>query len=106
MGTINILHIEDDLSDAILIKKLLQQSSKPNYQITNFVRIADGIKALEQNSYDAVLLDLSLTDVSGIDSLRCIKDENPYIPIVVLTGQNNESLSANSPHPRGAGISI
>ena len=93
MQKIKILHIEDDLSDAILTRQLLNQSSGGAQDIVNVIRLSDALRELKQNDYQVVLLDLGLVDVSGLDNLRCIKEENPNIPIIVLTGNNNDKLA-------------
>ena len=92
MKNINILHIEDDLSDAILIKKLLEQNNKFS-KITNVTKLSEGLSELQNNEYDVVLLDLSLQDVKGMDNLICIKEENSDIPIIVLTGHNDDKTA-------------
>ena len=98
MGSLlKILHIEDDRADALLIKELLKTPPAPIFDnITNVTRLSEALKELQDNDYNVVLLDLQLMDVSGLDNLRCIKEENPNIPIIVLTGSSDENLAKKS----------
>lgn len=94
MTSMNILHIEDDFSDATLIKQLLQRASNSNFRsIKNVPKLPEGLKELQTDKYDVVLLDLGLADVTGIDNLKCVRDENPEIPIIVLTGNDSDTLA-------------
>jgi len=91
---LNILHVEDDLSDALLIEKILRSSPRPICDnLTQVSKLSDALKELQANNFNVVLLDLNLLDVSGLDNLRCIKEENPNIPIIVVTGNSDESLA-------------
>ena len=56
------------------------------------IMAGDGAEALEklrQNRFDAVLLDLGLPDVSGVEVLQTIKYEQPNLPVIVITANNN-----------------
>ena len=56
------------------------------------IMAGDGGEALEklrQNRFDAVLLDLGLPDVSGVELLQTIKYEQPNLPVIVITANNN-----------------
>ena len=97
-NNIKILHIEDDISDAIMVRQLLKKMTTNGElsEINNVVKLSEGLKELRDNVYDVVLLDLGLADVSGLDNLRCIKEENPEIPIIVLTGNDNDKLARDA----------
>lgn len=93
-SSLNILHVEDDQSDAILIEKILKSSPAPICKnVTNVSKLSDALKELQEQTFNVVLLDLNLVDVSGLDNLRCIKEENPNIPIIVMTGHADEHLA-------------
>jgi diguanylate cyclase (GGDEF)-like protein len=59
-------------------------------------RIARGIACLGESKYDLVLLDLSLPDGEGIDSLRQVHYAVRTVPIVVLTGSDDEDLAVSA----------
>ena len=88
-----ILLIEDDDVDVLLIRKLLDEISASSGQ--NFmVRHADRLQEAEilirsSHSIDIILLDLSLPDSSGLNSVARILECSPAKPIVVVTGLRN-----------------
>ncbi|MBC7788919.1 MAG: response regulator [Anaerolineae bacterium] len=52
-----------------------------------------GLEALESKTYSAVLLDLSLPDSQGVEMLKRIRERAPAIPVVVLTGLNDQAVA-------------
>lgn len=64
-----------------------------NFNISIVKRLADGIHLLDQNRFDVILLDLSLPDSRGIDSLRSVMKVASEAVIIVLTGADEEELS-------------
>jgi len=51
---------------------------------------------LDNNRFDAVLLDLGLNEISGLDALRTIRKKAPKIPIIVITGLQEEHLGLSA----------
>lgn len=91
-NTLRILLFEDNAADADLVAEYLDLS-KLDYTTTTVKRLADGIKLLNKTSFDIVLLDLSLPDSRGIDTLRAVMDVASDEVIIVLTGADDEQLS-------------
>ncbi len=89
-----ILLIEDNPGDARLLHAMLCDSSE--FAIITVDRIARGIACLGESKYDLVLLDLSLPDGEGIDSLRQVHYAVRTVPIVVLTGRDDEDLAVSA----------
>jgi signal transduction histidine kinase len=56
-------------------------------------RLQEALNELRQNSYDVILLDLTLPDSQGLSSLPVLIACDPSIPIVVLTNTNDEDLA-------------
>lgn len=92
LKTLHILLFEDNAADADLVAEYLDLS-KLDYSITTAKRLADGIRHINERSYDLVLLDLSLPDSRGINTLRAVMRAAKDEVIIVLTGSNNEELS-------------
>lgn len=90
-NTLNILLIEDNPGDVRLIEEYLKETSI-NYRLTVTDRISDAILKVK-NDYDLILTDLGLPDSSGINTLKQLKETGTNIPIVVLTGLNNEEIA-------------
>jgi CheY-like chemotaxis protein len=92
---LSVLLVEDDRADAILVEELIADADAD----ISFVwaqSISDADQALARERPDCVLLDLNLPDANGIDALERIAKNNPHIPIVVLTGLNDEHFGISA----------
>jgi len=92
LDRMNLLLIEDNPGDARLVKEFLTDS-KREIHITRIERLSE-IKDLdERKDFSIILLDLSLPDSQGIDTLKKVSKLFPLIPIVVFTGQDDSELA-------------
>lgn len=94
---LNILLVEDNPGDARLIREELREPSV-DHQIVHFQSLAEAMDSITgegagDSNVDVVLLDLSLPDVQGIDSVTRVRNAAPWMPIVVLTGLEDEGLA-------------
>jgi two-component system, sensor histidine kinase and response regulator len=98
-GPIRVLLIEDNPGDARLIKELLAevdalQSVVPQIELVMCAgTLAAGMECLVKGGIDLLLLDLSLPDGHGLDNLTIIRKAAHDVPIIVLTGINDERLA-------------
>jgi len=92
---INILLIEDNPMDALFIKELLSKMKFTHCQVQWVDLVSKGKKWLEDRpgEVDLVLLDLSLPDSQGIDTILNFRTFIPVTPIVVLTGLDNKEMA-------------
>jgi len=96
--SISILVIEDDPGDFGLIRAhvrlsgLVQGGGKE--PVIWAKTLAEGIATAQSNKPDIVLLDLSLPDSTGLDTVRAMRAALPGVPIVVLTGHDDSALDA------------
>ncbi len=86
-----VLMVEDNPGDARLIEHLLGPQSA--FSLDHVTTLASTRMRLVQERYDAVLLDLSLPDGEQADTLREIARFAAHIPIVALTGVEDEELA-------------
>jgi two-component system, sensor histidine kinase and response regulator len=89
----NVLLVEDNLGDAFLIQEQFKSAKTFEYSIVHVDYLSKAIAYLEQSPCDAILLDLSLPDSQGIETLKTIAKNALQIPIVILTGTNDEELA-------------
>src|SRR5262249_16021804 len=89
---IRILMIEDNPGDARLIREMLIDVPGVAFTLKIANRLAKGLELLEQDPVDVLLLDLSLPDSQGLDTLRRGHAAASTIPIVVLTGFDDETV--------------
>jgi signal transduction histidine kinase len=90
---IRILLIEDNPGDARLIKEYLSDVKNTSFDFKSAERLHDGIEILENEFVDVVLLDLKLPDSEGLGSFDQIFAVAPSVPIIVLTGLNDETTA-------------
>ena len=87
-----ILLVEDNPGDIRLLQEYLKEGSACQFQITPADRLSIGLERLAEARFDAVLLDLSLPDSQGIDTLVRLHEVAKGVPIVVLTGTEDDVL--------------
>ena len=92
MNSIQILLIEDNDDDAVIIRELLDaDDSGVNFELTHEESLATGAATLGALKPDLVLLDLSLPDSYGMDTLKAVRESAPQVPIVVMTGLDDRA---------------
>ena len=89
---IKVLLVEDNPGDARLVKEALSEASGQNFSLIHVGRLSEALVQLEAEEIDIVLLDLSLPDSQGIDSVVRAQREASEVPIIVLTGNWDEHL--------------
>lgn len=87
----HILLIEDNLADIELITSYLNLANF-TYRLFKSQSLQDSIEITRHNRIDIILLDLALDDSAGFSTLRLLFQEVHNIPVIVLTGNNNELL--------------
>jgi signal transduction histidine kinase len=93
---IRILLIEDNPGDARLIKEYLSDLKNIEYTLQISDRLQSGLEILENEFIDIVLLDLKLPDGEGLSNVEQIFSIAPNIPVIVLTGLNDETTAINA----------
>lgn len=90
---IQILLIEDNEADSRLVKELLFNAHPGRFKITPVVTLQEGLSLLLDHTFDIVLTDLNLPDSDGQNTVTYIQDINPTIPIIVLSGCDDEHIA-------------
>lgn len=94
---IQVLLIEDNPGDARLVELLLMESDLLNAEIINKTSLSDGLEYLAQNNKTSIiLLDLTLPDSRGFETLEIVLDKFPEKNIIVLTGLSDRKLGLKS----------
>jgi len=86
-----VLVVEDDPDDALLIERAIDTTGRPFVRETTG-RLSAALDRLARGGIDVVLLDLALPDARGFDAVQRIGADHPFIPIVVLTGLEDEEV--------------
>ena len=96
-GHSHILLIEDNPGDADLVRlRLLQGDSAVSVSSVN--RLADGLASIAKETPSVVLLDLNLPDSHGADTFRKVLEQAPGVPVVILSGEDDEILAMKALH--------
>ena len=91
-----VLLVEDDPSDANLARQALRASTEPSFEVVWVVTLAETIRALHQDKFDVLLLDLSLPDSSGLSTVYAVRQEALELPLVVLTGHDDTTFALST----------
>jgi len=86
---LQILLIEDDETYSALVQRMLRTSGS---ELVIADRMEAALKQLGGRTFDVVLSDLNLPDSRGIETFQSVYAAAPKLPIVVLTGENDDAL--------------
>ena len=90
---IKTLLVENSQRDACLLRKKLVLTREFQFNLTHVKRLDTAVKCLDRESFDIILLDLSLPDSQGLDTFLTLEKIVPNSPIVLLTGLKDELLA-------------
>lgn len=93
---IHILLIEDNTGDARLIQEEFKDVQELAYTLEHVTHLQAALDYLSQHEVDVILSDLSLPDSPGMETFKRLQAQAAKIPVVVLTGFDNESMALNA----------
>jgi diguanylate cyclase (GGDEF)-like protein/PAS domain S-box-containing protein len=89
-----LLVVEDNPGDARLLQEMLNERGASISKISHAQTMAEAEKLIAENAFDMILLDLGLPDANGLGAVRRAHAAAPRVPLVVLTGLDDETLAA------------
>jgi signal transduction histidine kinase len=87
-----VLLVEDNLADAKLALHGLEKSRTTSFVVEHVDQLSEALSRLARGGIDVALVDLSLPDSSGMETFQAIHAAAPTVPIVVLTGLDDERV--------------
>lgn len=90
---LRLLIVEDDIIDRKLLERLLAKSSLDVAEVRCADRLSTAVDLLRESPVDLVLLDLGLPDSRGTESVIELQIHAPRVPIVVLSGLDDEDTA-------------
>ena len=90
---IKILYVEDDMDHAVLLRELLEEIKNVHYKLTHVQRLDEALLEIDNEDYDIVLLDLSLPDEQGVNTVARVCEQALDIPVVVISGTDDETMA-------------
>ena len=91
-----LLIVEDNPGDARLLQEMFREDTGPTSRLMHVSSMADAEQYLSQNSVDIILLDLGLPDAQGLEAVRRARIAAPRVPLVVLTGLDDQALATQA----------
>lgn len=88
-----VLLIEDNLGDARLLREMFNEPGGTGAELIHVECMAEAEGYLAENAVNLVLLDLGLPDAQGLDAVRRTRAAAPHIPLVVISGLDDESMA-------------
>lgn len=93
MSEVRVLIVEDNNADAAYVAEVMKVQSGGQFILERCSSLTEAKDELWNNIYSVVLLDLMLPDSKGIDTIVSLRSSFPEIPIVVLSGLNDNQLA-------------
>jgi CheY-like chemotaxis protein len=93
---LKILLVEDSPTDASLLEASIFASGGGEMSVTVAGSLSQAAELCQHNHFNAALLDLTLPDSSGLETVRLAREHCPDLPIVVLTGIDDEQIGVES----------
>lgn len=94
--TVRILLVEDNPGDARLLRETLRDADSLPFRLVHAPRLSDALELVATEAPDVVLLDLSLPDAHGMDTVGRMLRAAPAVPIIVLTGLADETVAVQA----------
>ena len=85
----NILLVDSDQDMCWLMRKILKDI---NCHILSSQSLGKTMELIAEESFDLMLLDMPLTNFSGIKTIEAVLNKNPRIPIIVILSMRNDNL--------------
>ena len=86
---VKILWADDEID---LLKPHILFLESKGYSVDTVNNGADAVEKSSENHYDIVFLDENMPGISGLEALVQIKEEKPFVPIVMITKSEEESI--------------
>lgn len=92
---VHVLLVEDNAADASYIERKLA-SAETSFKVSRAEWLATALQVVATSTPDVVLLDLSLPDSQGVDTVVAFVQQSPEIPLIVLTGHDDTASAMNA----------
>lgn len=93
---LKVLLVEDDPEFANILKIRLSKEKSPRLDILCLPTLQQALTALDEKSWDLILLDLMLPDSSGIQTFNMVRSRASHTPIVIMSGLDNDLLAIDA----------
>jgi signal transduction histidine kinase len=91
-----VLIIDDNPAEHELYEDFLSDDTQRDYRFVHAYTVAEGVSLYLPDSIDCILLDYNLPDADGLSALSQLMQEHTPLPVVMLTGEGNESVAVQA----------
>ena len=89
-----VLLVEENASDARLVRKMLEESGTPGVNLVHVPRLTVALKRIRHESFDAILFDPGPPDARGLEAMRRVQESMNDFPVVLFGGHRAEEEPA------------
>src|ERR1700689_5136880 len=93
---LQVLLVEDNAGDARLLREMFSKERSDSFEFTHLLRMSEAVAHLAKGGVDIVLLDMGLPDGHGLETVRRAHAAAPNVPLIVLTGLDDEALASEA----------
>jgi signal transduction histidine kinase len=93
---LQVLLVEDNAGDVRLLREMFSGERPDSFELTHLLRMSEAEAHLAKGGVDIVLLDMGLPDGHGLDTVRRAHAAAPGVPLIILTGLDDEALAAEA----------
>lgn len=93
---LRILYIEDNIDDQVILRSSLEKNLKIDFTLLTTETGTEGLKKLDEETVDLILLDYKLPGMTGVELLKELKKRNRDIDVIFVTGKGNENIAVQA----------
>jgi two-component system, cell cycle sensor histidine kinase and response regulator CckA len=93
---VRILLVEDNPIDARMLRDMIREACAGPFHLEHADRLSRALDLLTTGQFDVALLDLSLPDARGLETVSQVHAHSPKVPIVVLTSLDDEAVAVRA----------
>ncbi|MGD0162357.1 MAG: ATP-binding protein [Candidatus Sulfotelmatobacter sp.] len=94
--TLQVLVVEDNAGDVRLLREMFKGEKQGSFELTHLLRMSEAEVHLAKGGVDIALLDMGLPDAHGLETVRRAHAAAPSVPLIILTGLDDEALAAEA----------
>lgn len=95
---IRLLLVEDNPGDARLFAETIKEARAFQFEVSHRACVDHALAFLAESKPDMIVLDLGLPDAGGVEAVRKVQLAAPAVPLVVLTGLDDEASAIQALH--------
>lgn len=96
LSKFRILYVEDTKDDQIILRRLLEKRSRINFELVTVSDGFEGLKKVNEEDFDLIILDYKLPGMTGLDFLEKLKKMNITTPVIFVTGKGDEKIAVEA----------